>query len=132
MTKRFAIIENNVVVNTALADAPFAESWVEIAQGVDAGIGWGYSGGVFTAPAVPTTSAAPRHISPLAYMNRFTDSELATIYTAAKTVVAVEVWLAKFNRAQYIDLDDASTIAGLNAMESAGLIGSGRASAILA
>lgn len=87
---------------------------------------------LFELPPAPLDTSAPRTISPLAYMQRFSDAELAAIYTAAKTVVAVEVWLAKFNRAQYIDLDDPNTIAGLNAMEVAGLIGAGRASAILA
>ncbi len=86
---------------------------------------------LFELPPAPLDTSAPRQISPLAYMQRFTDAELAAIYTAAKSVVAVEVWLAKFNRAQYIDLNDASTISGLTAMEAAGLIGAGRASQIL-
>jgi hypothetical protein len=65
-------------------------------------------------------------------MNRFTDSELATIYTAAKTVVSVEIWLEKFKLASEINLDDPYTIGGLQAMEAAGLIGVGRAAEILA
>lgn len=87
---------------------------------------------LFELPPAALDTSVPRQISPLAYMQRFTDAELAAIYTAAKTVVAVEVWLAKFNRAQYIDLDDAATIAGLGAMEAVGLLGAGRASEILA
>lgn len=45
--KSYAIIENNVVVNVAVADDAFAQSqgWVEISQG--AGIGWEYIDGVY-------------------------------------------------------------------------------------
>jgi hypothetical protein len=78
-----------------------------------------------------------RRLTKLAYMNRFTDIELATIYSVAKTEIAVEVWLAKFNAATpeadgtAIDLDDPRTIGGLQALEAAGLIGAGRAMEIL-
>lgn len=74
-----------------------------------------------------------RMLSKLSYMNRFTDDELAGIYTAAKVNVYVEVWLAKFNAASGdINLDDARTIAGVQALEGVGLIGPGRAAEILA
>jgi hypothetical protein len=73
-----------------------------------------------------------RTLTKLEYMNRFTDDELAAIYTAAKAVVQVEIWLEKFKLAQEINLDDASTVSGLQAMEAAGLIGTGRAAEILA
>ena len=80
----------------------------------------------FAPAAVPI-----RVITKLAYMNRFTDAELAGIYTAAKSVVQVEIWLEKFKLAQEIDLDDPSTAVGLQAMESAELIGVGRTAEIL-
>jgi hypothetical protein len=89
-------------------------------------------------PNVVETVVAPRRrITKLAYMNRFTDVELATIYTVAKTNIAVEIWLAKFNATTpdidgtSIDLDDVRTIGGLHAMEAAGLLQSGRATEIL-
>ena len=87
-------------------------------------------------PPAPVPSV--RRLSKLEYMNRFTDTELAGIYAAAKTVVAVEVWLAKFNATTpepdgtSIDLDDPRTIEGLQGMEVAGLLGAGRAAEILA
>lgn len=73
-----------------------------------------------------------RTITKLDYMNRFTDVELATIYTIAKTNVAVEIWLEKFKLATEINLDDPRTIGGVNALEQYGLIGVGRAMEILA
>jgi hypothetical protein len=65
-------------------------------------------------------------------MNRFTDAELAGIYTAAKSIIAVEIWFEKFKLAGDINLDDPRTVAGLQAMEAAGLLVAGRASEILA
>lgn len=73
-----------------------------------------------------------RFITKLDYMNRFTDAELATIYTIAKTNVAVEIWLEKFKLAAEINLDDPRTAGGVHALEAFGLIGVGRALEILA
>lgn len=70
-------------------------------------------------------------ISKLAYMERFSDAELAAIYGAAKVSLAVEVWLEKFKLAEFIDLSDPRTLAGLQALEANGLIGPGRALEIL-
>lgn len=72
-----------------------------------------------------------RVITKLDYMNRFTDEELATIYTIAKTNISIEIWLEKFKLASEINLDDPRTINGVNSLEQFGLIGSGRASQIL-
>lgn len=87
----------------------------------------------------PFTFSPPtvRRLSKLAYMNRFADGELAALYTAAKTIVQVEVWLAKFNATTpdadgtSIDLDDPRTIAGVQALEAAGILATGRAAEIL-
>ena len=73
-----------------------------------------------------------RVITKLDYMNRFHDDELAALYTAAKADVRIEIWLEKFKLAEFIDLNDARTAAGVQALEVAGLIGEGRANEILA
>ena len=125
---KYAIIENGFVINVALADSPLADNWIE---NDTAGIGWSYADGVFTPPVV-VPPAPVRVLTKLQYMNRFTDAELAGIYTAAKSVVQIEIWLEKFKLASEINLDDASTIGGLQAMEASGLIGAGRAAEILA
>lgn len=76
-------------------------------------------------------------LTKLEYMNRFTDVELASIYSAAKVHVGVEVWLAKFNattpdaRGYSVYTNDSKTIAGLNSLEQVGLIAAGRAAEIL-
>jgi hypothetical protein len=84
--------------------------------------------------AVGTIVAPPsiRTLTKLEYMNRFTDAELAGIYTAAKSVIQIEVWLDKFKLAEEINLDDSATIAGVQALEAAGLLATGRAAEILA
>lgn len=73
-----------------------------------------------------------RLISKLDYMNRFTDAELVAIYTAAKTNINVEIWLEKFKLSEEINLDDPRTIAGVQSLETLGLISTGRATEILA
>lgn len=50
---KYAIVEAGVVTNVVVADAPLADNWVETDQ---AGPGWLYQNGQFTAPppVVPT------------------------------------------------------------------------------
>ena len=80
----------------------------------------------------PLQPPAVRTLTKLEYMDRFTDTELAGIYTAAKSVVQVEIWLEKFKLATEVNLDDPRTLSGLQAMEAAGLLAAGRASEITA
>lgn len=75
--------------------------------------------------------AKTTRMSKLEYMNRFTDAELAGIYSAAKQSVAVEIWLEKFKLAEFIDKADPLILQGLQALESVGLLAAGRASEIL-
>lgn len=53
MSKNYAIIENGLVVNAAVAEPEYAQSqgWVELTG--DAGIGWSYINGQFIAPPQP-------------------------------------------------------------------------------
>jgi hypothetical protein len=79
-----------------------------------------------------------RRLTKLEFMNRFTDTELANIYSAAKSSIMVEVWLEKLKAASpeadgtSIDLDDPRTVAGIQSLEAGGLIAAGRAAEILA
>jgi len=82
----------------------------------------------------PTTVVTQKTIelSKLDFMNLFTNAELVSIYTAAKTDVAVEVWVKKMEAAQTINLFHQDTIDGVNALEANGLLAAGRAKEILA
>jgi hypothetical protein len=70
MTNRFAIIENGTVVNVVVADAEIASAngWIACP---DAGPGWTYADGVFTAPVVvePVAPPAPTKEELLAQLN---------------------------------------------------------------
>lgn len=70
-------------------------------------------------------------ITQLQFMERFTESELVAIYTAAKQNIQIEVWLDKVKLAQEIDLTNQSLINGLHALEASGVIAQGRADEIL-
>lgn len=55
MVSKYAIIENGVVTNVALAEAPIADNWIETDR---AGPGWLYQDGEFLpAPPVVSTKA---------------------------------------------------------------------------
>jgi hypothetical protein len=70
MTNRYAIIENGIVSNVVIADAETATAngWIEC---TNAGPGWTYADGVFTAPVVvePTPTPAPTKEELLAQLN---------------------------------------------------------------
>ena len=108
----------------------FGGQWAECAANV--GPGWAYSGGAFSAPAVP---APVRHITQLAFLSRFTDAEaigidLASI-GATEAAAGLRRYQAKVAAAKFIDLDRADTRAGVQALEAAGMLAAGRALVIL-
>lgn len=82
-------------------------------------------------PVILPVETPSRIITKVAYMNLFTDSELAKIYSAAKTVVQLEVWLERFKMSDTIDLNNPHVQEGLRALESFGLLAQGRAFQII-
>ncbi len=71
---RLAIIENNTVVNIALADGPLSEAWVAIdALDPQPGIGWTYTDGIFAEPVEAPAPGEPAavHMTKRAFQNRF-------------------------------------------------------------
>src|SRR5574337_772912 len=85
----------------------------------------------------------PRHITPVAFRNRFSSSEKARLELAATdnpqaqqadrlAAAALRASLRDVESASYIDLDRADIRARVQALEAAGLLdAAGRASAIL-
>lgn len=65
------------------------------------------------------------------FMNRFTTTELATILTASKTNAGLEVYVKKLDEADSVTINGPDTIAGVNALEAAGILSAGRAVEIL-
>ena len=87
-------------------------------------------------PEAETPVETPKkYITKLAFMNRFTDGEAVAIDMASRldTVQAAQLrrFLAKVDAATFIDLAREETIIGVRALEQIGLIGQGRAEAIL-
>jgi hypothetical protein len=93
-------------------------------------------------PEVPLAPAAPRHITKLAFDNRFHQAELvaldlASIDDPAATeqqrlvAASLRVHQRKVDRAAYIDLDRDDTRGGVELLEWFGLLAVGRAAEIL-
>lgn len=90
----------------------------------------------------PEPAPLPRHITKLAFDNRFTQEELVTLELASiddpagtteqRTLAAnLRVYQRKVDRATYIDLDRADTRAGVIALEQFAVLAAGRAIEIL-
>ena len=110
--------------------------WTKAAVGVQAGMVKQADGSfAFPEPAAENAIAATltpaTPLTKLAFMNRFTMEELAAIYTAAKTAVLVEVFLDKLKLAEEVNLSDAQTISGLQALAVSGLLTEARVQEIL-
>lgn len=74
----------------------------------------------------------PAAITREQFLARFTQEEIGAILTAAKANVALEAFVLRLTTASYISVCDAATQAGVQALEIAGLLSSGRAEQILA
>jgi hypothetical protein len=84
-----------------------------------------------TFPSQVETVPASRQMSPLAFRALFTADEMSAIQTAALSNADMLGWLLQMSAAQYIDLDDPLTKAGLSFLVSVGLLTSSRKTAIL-
>ena len=71
-------------------------------------------------------------VTRIAFMELFTSDELEAIYTAAKTIVSVEVYMDKLKVSDMIDLTNSATVTGIGKLQTAGLLTADRVSAILA
>ena len=99
-----------------------------------------FGGVIWTAPVVVAPAPPPppyygRIITRLAFLRRFTDDEAVAIDLASigATVQAATLRRAqaKINAAEEIQLENSETRAGVQSLESAGLLAAGRATAIL-
>ena len=90
----------------------------------------------------PAPAPQVRRITKLAFRQRFTQAERVAIEIASlddpaasaparQQAAALRVYLADVNVATYIDLDRADTVAGVQALEAAGLLAAGRAAQVL-
>lgn len=80
------------------------------------------------APSLPPTTIVTR----AAFLALFTSAEMLAIASAAQTTPAINVWLITAQAHDVINLNDALTKAGLDAMVAAGILSAPRETAILA
>lgn len=66
-----------------------------------------------------------------AFIKRLTVDEYTAIKTAAEATPTLDYYWQLFMLAEFIDLDDPDTVAGVTLLEQAGLIAAGRAAEIL-
>lgn len=85
---------------------------------------WEYAGGVLR--------KKPARLTKLDYMRRFTLVEEAGIRMAARTDPMIEVILGRLSAAEYIDVTDSETIAGIDYLIGQGLLAPERKAVVLA
>ena len=89
MVSKYAIVENGVVLNVALAEAPLADNWIATTT---AGPGWLYQDGEFIpAPPVVPTKAEQEAKRQAAYAS---ESD-PIFFMAQRGEATVEEWTAK-------------------------------------
>lgn len=76
--------------------------------------------------------ATPNRITRLQFLSRFTDAEMQAVIAASDQSPALRAALMKWQTADGIVLTDAATVAGVEALEIAGLLAAGRAAEVLA
>ena len=132
--KHFAIIENQVVVNVAIAASPLAYNWVDLTDMTpEPGVGWGYVDGVFVEPPAPPAVVEPATPwSKKDFLLKFSPAEYGAIKAAALVSHDIDYYWTLFNVSGDVLKTDLVTIAGINALESAGFLAEGRAAEILA
>ena len=132
LAEKFAVLDNNTVVNVIEGDANdtgFQSAFpTAVPLKAPGAIGSTYANGAFTAPpAAPT----PAHVwvSAVEFMRRFTPAERITIRGSTDPIVVD--FLDLLDKAQDVDVKDSLTQQAVGYLEQTGLIGSGRSGQIL-
>ena len=95
-------------------------------------VGATWNGTVFGAPPAAPTPPPIRRIRTLAFRRRFARPALEALTQAAMANAALRTYLDDLASAQYVDLDDPETAAGIASYRQAGLITQQQATALLA
>ena len=149
----FALIKNNIVENIAVADQEWADTiltdWQYVIDITDVtpqpGPLWSYDGHAFEPdppPPAPPPEPINWKITRLAFRNRFTSSEKVAVELGCldnpegtlqqrQQAAMLRSMQKDVDAAVYIDLKNQDTRNGVQALETAGLLASGRALQIL-
>jgi len=132
---RHAIIKDSIVINVALWDGETEwtspEGTTVVSCPDDAGPNWLYDGVNFTAPPHLENIITEAPLQKIDFLRLFTQEERIAIKEAAKTNAVVEDYQYMLDNSTIVLLSDPDIQTGIPMLESAGLIGIGRAAQIL-
>lgn len=123
---------NVVVAVSQLADSITDPSLISIPSYDESLLGKIWDGTKFNPPPAPPPAPPSTIISKIAFIHLFTDAELFSILTAAKTDVVVELLITKTKLSDCIDLTDTVLINALTYLTQQNLLATGRSAQILA
>jgi hypothetical protein len=107
--------------NTILADESFVQQW--------------HAGDYELMPEAAAVVPRITRLTKLEYLSRFTDAEAVAIdlgsIGATEHAASLRRMAQLVNAAEYVDLDDPRTVAGVQALEVMGYLAAGRAAEIL-
>lgn len=86
----------------------------------------------FTWAPDAVTVQAPRLLTHEQFIQRFSPSEWEALTNAARVNAPMDAWMRRLSHANFVNLDDPATQAGVQALEMAGLLLPGRAAEVLA
>lgn len=131
---RYALVDAAGVVQNVILCAPdFAPpAGLSLVQSDTAGIGQTYANGVFTAPA--PSRGQPGMPTPREWFEALPPADQATVVKAAMADATGQtmLWLMKATGSSHIDVTAAETIAGVTALQNAGVISAADAQILLA
>ncbi len=87
--------------------------------------------GALTWTAADVTVPVPRLLTHEQLIKLFTAAEWEAMTDAARTSAAMDAWMRRFSMAKVVNFDDEATIMGIQMLELAGVLATGRAAEIL-
>lgn len=136
---KYALVKDSIVVGIVEATTQERDNFKQYWEATPVAtatveVGMKYSNGVFSIPD-PTPAYFGTRISVLSFLKRFTDAEAIAIDLGSigATVQAASLrrYLNMVNAAKFIDLSREDTRAGVQALETNGILAAGRAAQIL-
>lgn len=128
-----ALIFNDQIVDVVPESFEVHESmfWVDCPDNTSATTHRFVDGHVELLPEVEPQPALPRTMTPLSFIERFTEDEQLAVVTAAMQAPALRLWYDKLMAAQEVIFNDERLLAGMDALVGAGLISTERKTEIL-
>ena len=139
------LIQNGVVKNVISADSvaraqTFFPAYTCVERAAGSTVGTGYTttdNANFTAPAppAPPVYSLDMPITRFAFLSRFTQTEMVEVHMGAQGTGAgpaqMAAYLTMLNSVAYVRLSDPVTVAGVEALATAGILTAARAATIL-